>query len=121
LGSDDGVARFNTPLATAHKFNGFADVWVNNGGPNGLRDLAVTLAPKVPFGLEFQLIYHKFWADETGKNLGNEIDGVLSKKLPHGFMVMTGAAYFDSTEASRAAPLGNTDLWRWSVDLNYKF
>ena len=35
LGSDDGTARFVTPLATAHKFNGFADVFLNNGGADG--------------------------------------------------------------------------------------
>ncbi len=51
LGSDDGAARFVTPLATAHKFNGWADAFLDNGGPNGLQDLYVSVAPKLPWGL----------------------------------------------------------------------
>jgi len=40
LGSDDGVEAFGTPLATLHKFNGWADVFLNT--PNeGLQDFYV--------------------------------------------------------------------------------
>jgi len=45
LGSDDGDAVFVTPLATAHKFNGFADAFLDNGGPRGLQDLGISVAP----------------------------------------------------------------------------
>ena len=34
LGSDNGVAAFQTPLATGHIFNGFADVFLGARSPN---------------------------------------------------------------------------------------
>ena len=61
LGSD-GTARFVTPLATLHKFNGFADVWLDNGGLGGLQDLFVTISPKIPWKLKGKLVYHHFWS-----------------------------------------------------------
>ncbi len=38
LGSDDGVAAFQTPLATLHKFNGFADQFLVTPA-GGLQDI----------------------------------------------------------------------------------
>ncbi len=37
-----------TPFATAHKFNGYSDVFLNNGGNRGLRDLFVSIVPAIP-------------------------------------------------------------------------
>ncbi len=88
LGSDHGDSGFVTPLTTVHKFNGFADAFLDNGGRNGLQDLFVTLAPRLPFGLAGKLIYHHIWADHGGDSLGNEIDGVISKKLGYGVSVL---------------------------------
>ena len=48
LGSDDRMGQFRTPLATAHKFNGWADAFLDNGGPFGLRDAFVYVAPRLP-------------------------------------------------------------------------
>ena len=56
LGSDDGRARFVTPLATLHKFNGWADAFLDNGGPNGLQDLYLSVAPKLPRGLTGKVV-----------------------------------------------------------------
>ena len=119
LGSDNGLARVVTPLATAHKFNGFADVFLDNGGVTGLQDMFITVAPKLPWGLKMKLIYHRFWNDDTGGTLGNEIDGVVSKKLPYGFTVLSKGAYFDSTSSGRAQ--GRQTVWRWIFDVSYAF
>jgi hypothetical protein len=117
--SDDDVARFVTPISTAHKFNGFADVWLDNGGVGGLENLFVSIAPRLPWGLKGKLIYHRFWSEFSGANLGGEIDGVLGKKLGRGFSVFSKGAYYDSTGASR--DLGKSDTWRWSIQLDYDF
>ena len=119
FGSDDNKARFVTPISTAHKFNGFADVWLDNGGVGGLEDLFVSIAPRLPWGLKGKLIYHRFWSEFSNANLGDEIDAVLGKKLGHGFSVFSKGAYYDSTGASRS--LGRNDTWRWSIQLDYDF
>jgi len=115
LGSDQGRARFVTPLATAHKFNGFADVFLNNGGNNGLRDAYFAVAPKLPFGISGKLIYHHFWADENGGSLGDELDYVASKTLAKGLVLLSKGAWFNG----RAR--GPADIWRWWLELNYAF
>jgi len=94
LGSDDGRAFFVTPLATFHKFNGWADV-VDNPGVNGLQDAYAYVSPALPFKLTGQVIYHQFWSDEHGHDLGHEIDAVLSRKLGAYVTVLTKAAWYE--------------------------
>jgi len=118
LGSDR-TARFVTPLATLHKFNGFADVWLDNGGVGGLQDLFVTISPRIPWKLEGKLVYHHFWSAANGAGLGNEIDGVLSRPLGYGFSVLTKGAYYASSAASRS--IGRRSIWRWTFDVMYEF
>ncbi|WP_076419992.1 alginate export family protein [Colwellia sp. UCD-KL20] len=76
LGSDKGVG-FSTPLATAHKFNGWADQFLGTPGV-GLEDVYVTLATKV-LGGGLTVTYHDFSADEGSADLGSEIDAVYAK------------------------------------------
>jgi len=119
LGSDSGDAQFRTPLATAHKFNGFADVFLDNGGATGLRDFFATVAPKLPWGIKAKFIYHKFWDDDSGNDLGNEYDAVVSKALPHGFSILGKYAYYDASQ--RAQNLGRQNIWRMTVDIGFKY
>jgi hypothetical protein len=85
LGSDNGIASFQTPLATLHKFNGWADKFL--GTPvNGLEDLYFSLSYKVQGdgamkGLKFDAIYHDFSADVGNGSYGTEIDLQISKKF----------------------------------------
>lgn len=76
LGSDKGVG-FSTPLATAHKFNGWADQFLGTPGV-GLEDVYVTLATKI-LGGGLTVTYHDFSADEGSADLGSEIDAVYAK------------------------------------------
>lgn len=82
LGSDDGAFGFATPLATLHKFNGWADQFL--GTPKeGLVDTSVTLAGKLAGG-KWSVIYHDFEADEasaTVDDLGSEVDLLFTKKF----------------------------------------
>ncbi|MBL4617636.1 MAG: hypothetical protein JKY46_08045 [Robiginitomaculum sp.] len=85
LGSDNGIASFQTPLATLHKFNGWADKFL--GTPvNGLEDLYFSLSYKVQGdgamkGLKFDAIYHDFSADVGNGSYGTEVDLQVSKKF----------------------------------------
>ncbi|MEO1206355.1 MAG: alginate export family protein [Pseudomonadota bacterium] len=87
LGSDDGIRGFQTPFATLHKFNGFADQFLAT--PNqGLQDLYVDLTYKVkgvtgPLagfanGALMKFQYHDFDTDEGGLDIGEEV-GVYVK------------------------------------------
>ncbi|WP_066555063.1 alginate export family protein [Croceicoccus bisphenolivorans] len=84
LGSANGIG-FSTPMATLHKFNGFADVFLNTPGA-GLQDYYGTLAyaftgVKALPGLNASLTYHKFESDVGGADYGEEWDATLGFKL----------------------------------------
>jgi hypothetical protein len=115
LGSDSGNARFVTPLATAHKFNGFADVFLNNGGVNGLQDLYAYIAPKLPWKLKGRFIYHHFWSDENGTALGEEYDFLISRPINRHLSVLTKGALFESKTRSLA------DGWRYWLEFTFKY
>ncbi len=80
LGSARGVAltSFQTPLATLHKFNGWADKFLVTP-PNGLRDAygSVGYGWK-PLGkidtMALTAVYHRFNSDRAGQYYGDEID-----------------------------------------------
>ncbi|MEP0189987.1 MAG: alginate export family protein [Erythrobacter sp.] len=84
LGSDGGFAAFQTPLATAHKFNGFADLFLVTPA-TGLRDSNIGLAKKfkIPGFTTFNALvrYHQFDSDFGDIDYGTEIDAVLSFKV----------------------------------------
>jgi len=84
LGSDGGVAAFQTPLATLHAFNGWADLFLVTPA-NGLRDYYVGVGRSiaVPFlpGLRADLVYHQFDSDFGGIDYGSEWDASLGFKL----------------------------------------
>jgi hypothetical protein len=109
LGSDDGRARFVTPLATLHKFNGWADVFLNNGGVNGLQDAYAYVAPALPFKLAGQVIYHQYWSHEHGHDLGHEIDAILSRKIGAYLTVLTKAAWYEA--GGRFSPRDTVKYW----------
>jgi len=99
LGSD-GTAAFQTPLATLHKFNGWADKFL--GTPvNGLRDLYASVGYKVQHegalkGLLVKVIYHDFNADEGGAAYGGEWDFLVSKGFGKIFTASVKAAFYDA-------------------------
>lgn len=84
LGSDHGVAAFQTPLATLHAFNGWADMFLTTPAA-GLRDRYVTVGRSIelPFlpGLRAELTYHDFDSDHGRLDYGHEWDASLGFKL----------------------------------------
>jgi Alginate export len=86
LGADTGVAltSFQTPLATLHKFNGWADKFLTTPA-NGLRDAYATVGygkPKLGklTAVTAQASYHDYKSDRLGQAYGNEINLLLSAK-----------------------------------------
>jgi len=75
----DGVDAFQTPLATKHAFDGWADRFLTTP-PAGLVDLAYTLSFRVGKG-RFTAVWHDFSADKGGAGYGTEMDLQLTTKL----------------------------------------
>lgn len=118
LGTSNGIQQFSTPLATLHKFNGWADVFLNNGGPGGLRDFHAYVAPKLPWKLKMKLVYHRFWSDSNSAVLGNEIDGLIGRPVGKYLDLLFKAAYFD---AAAGAPAAIQTTYRVWFDVTVKF
>ncbi len=99
LGSDNGIS-FKTPLATLHKFNGWADKFLGTPG-NGLQDYYGSLAYKVPGesalgGLLLKAVYHDFKSDIGDVKYGSEWDFLISKKLNKNFTASVKAAFYNA-------------------------
>ncbi len=98
LGSDGGIAAFQTPLATLHLFNGFADIFLVTPD-NGLRDSYVTLSKsfnvKALPGLRASMTFHEFDSDFGGQDYGTEFDAVLSFRV-RDFTILAKYANYDS-------------------------
>lgn len=92
LGSSKGLAltSFQTPLATLHKFNGAADIFLTTP-PNGLQDLYGTIGytkPNVgPFdSLAVLATYHDYSSDRLSLNYGDEVNlQVVAKRKKYTF------------------------------------
>lgn len=78
LGSDNGVG-FSTPLATAHKFQGFADKFLGTPGV-GVKDLYVGINGAVA-GFKLSATYHQFDSDVSSVDFGNELDLTAAYKV----------------------------------------
>lgn len=86
LGAHNGLAftSFQTPLATLHKFQGWADKFLVTP-PNGIRDLYASAGYglKKPLRLDSataQLVFHRFDSDRLSQHYGDEWDALLSAK-----------------------------------------
>lgn len=83
----NGTNAFQTPLATLHKFNGWADAFLNT--PNaGLEDAYVSASYKIagtdsPLdGTKFTAVYHNFDSnDGGGGDFGDELDLSIGKSF----------------------------------------
>jgi hypothetical protein len=113
LGSDDSMVGFSTPLATLHKFNGWADQFL--GTPKeGLVDLYASISGKA-FGGGWTVTIHDYSADEstdTVDDLGSEINAVYAKKFAKNYKAgLKYAAY--SAGDSTAGKVDTDKIWLW--------
>jgi Alginate export len=76
LGSDDGHAAFTTPLATLHKFQGWADLFLATPA-DGIEDIYGGIAGNAG-PVKLAAFYHDFTSDEGGKDWGSEVDLVAT-------------------------------------------
>ena len=128
LGSDsagltsDGSPTFasvKAPLATLHKWNGFADVFLVTPD-KGLEDIYVSAGYgfDLPCGkVSTTVWYHDFSSDEGGADWGEEFDAVIAKAIE--IEGLPGNLSALAKYADYNAPTGGKDVERITVELNY--
>jgi len=118
---------FTTPLATGHKFNGWADSASSANG--GLIDFNVRLGYTAKGFGKLLAVYHDFTADTTSVNgttytsddKGSEIDVVYVNKVP-GVNGLTGMLkYADFSKADINSGGTTRDVTKFWAMLDYKF
>ena len=100
LGGDDGdqgYAAFRTPLATLHKFNGWADQFLATP-TNGLSDFYLTFKA-TPGDMIFDARLHTFEADSGSDKYGTELDFRAGYKFTDRFRGDLFLAVFDADDA----------------------
>ena len=110
LGSDDGNYGFLTPLATLHKFNGWADTFIFPPA-GGLVDTSLSVAGGLAGG-KWMLAYHDFSADDDSSgvdNYGDEINAVYSKKFGKYYNAGIKYASYSADEFG----VDTDKLWVW--------
>ena len=130
LGAADDLVNdrdgFHTPLATLHKFQGWADVFLgrtNGGGGNkaGLTDANGRVGYKSKSFGKALVVFHKFDAIEgTLTDLGTEIDVLYTRAIPgvNGLNGLLKGAVYSAGDQGIGADLDKTVVW---AQLDYKF
>ncbi|MFW1678042.1 alginate export family protein [Pontibacter sp. JAM-7] len=106
LGSDEGVG-FNTPLATKHKFQGWADMFLGTPGA-GIEDTYVTVATKLA-GIKLMAVYHDYESEEGSLDFGDEWGFVAAKKFGKNYGLSLKYASYDAGDD--IAKADKSKLW----------
>ncbi|MDX1388614.1 MAG: alginate export family protein [Acidobacteriota bacterium] len=94
----NGNRGFETPLATLHKFNGWADRFLVTPA-GGLRDVYIQASGSIE-GVKLVAVYHDFRADFGGLKYGSEIDLEAGKWFKKRYLVaLKYAKYMGDAEA----------------------
>lgn len=110
----NGTVAFQTPLATLHAFNGWADKFLVTPA-NGLEDTYVSLGYKIPSGneylkgMEFAVAYHQYDANRGGADYGSEWNASVSQTWRKHY---TAGLKFAQYEADRFAT-DTTKVMTW--------
>lgn len=103
----NGTNAFQTPLATLHKFNGWADVFLVTP-PGGLVDTYAQIGAEIGKARP-AIRYHQFEPDTGSGTYGTEWDAIVTYPLAEGLVLGVKAAFYDrdnfGTDTDRA--------WLW--------
>ena len=112
LGYDNGTG-YQFPLGTNHKFNGYADLFLNTPA-TGLQDAYLTTTFTLPAKFKGELGYHFFGAAGDGFDYGQEIDAVVTRPIGKNLVALAKYAYYMADDFG-------ADTHRLSLEMNYTF
>ncbi len=127
LGSDAGATgiaggfAFQTPFATLHKFNGWADKFLTTPG-TGIQDYYAGVAYTVPKvgkvgPLVASFIYHRFSSDRLSIHYGDEYDAQVTLKLNKHLGALV--KYADYDRKGIASYTGDADTRKFWAQIDY--
>ena len=111
-------AGFQTPLATLHAMNGFADatdLLRALGTHGGLTDSYLSHTFPLGWGVNWTNVAHLFGDNELGTSIGIGFDSVLAKKFTDQLSAIAKLGYFDAEDARYR------DTTRASIELDFTF
>jgi hypothetical protein len=108
LGGAEGEGSFSTPLATLHKFNGWADKFLDTPA-NGLRDAFISAGATLE-RWKLNAVYHDFSADSGGASWGTELDGSVVYTAPRKQQFAFEFGLYDADDWS----VDTDKLWLWT-------
>jgi hypothetical protein len=126
-GQDGDDRPFDTLYSTAHKFNGFADLFLSTNGGSltpGLQDYYAKVATTF-LGVKLSVIYHYFDSyedDQFDGTYGDEVDVVVVKPISDNLKLLVKYANFmqdDDESNGFANPTVDTEIL--TARLEYKF
>ncbi len=88
------IQAFQTPLATLHAFQGWADKFLTTPA-DGIEDLYFSIGTKI-HGVNVSLIYHGFSPELGGADYGSEWDLVIKKPFAKRYAVVFKYANYDA-------------------------
>ena len=119
LGSSDGLYAVQTPLATLHAHDGWADMFLVTP-VKGLRRAFATVGTTLA-GVALTAVYHEFSADSGGADYGEEIDASVGYGFNKQLSVLVKYAAYNATAAPAASFATNVDTEKGWLQLEYKF
>lgn len=105
----DGQRSFQTPLATLHKWNGWADKFLQTPSA-GLETIYLRFKGKLADGWRFAVIYHEFTSDAGDIDFGTELDAEVVYKAP---WKQTFSVKYASYDADRFSS-DTEKIWLWT-------
>lgn len=97
----NGVYGFQTPLATLHAFNGWADRFLTTPA-DGLEDLFLTVGTALA-GFNLAAQYHQYKSDNLGYRYGDELDISVARKLTGNLTALLKYADYRGDEGATLA------------------
>ena len=123
LGGDDGTGNrsFQTPLATKHAFQGWADVFLTTPA-DGIEDAYVGVTAPL-WGGQLQAWYHDFDAEQNSTSYGDEINLSYGHPIPAvpGLVALAKYASYDADATRLRGNVANVDTDKFWLQLQYTY
>ncbi len=103
----NGTKSFQTPLATLHAFNGWADIFLTTP-VNGLKD-AYLGAGSALYGVKLDAIYHDYRADKGNARYGTEWNLQVTKPIAKNYLIGIKYASYNAKTFS----VDTDKVWLW--------
>ena len=111
----DGAHSLQTPLATLHAFNGWADKFLVTP-KDGIDDTYVSVGKKL-YGVELLASYHDFRSDHMSYNYGTELDLSVGKKINKSLSLLFKYASYNSDKNATNTANDTANKTLFSKDL----